>query len=357
MAVHVEVDRCAICGQELLERSYTVTDKLTEEKKRICGSCAELPHDCFICGLPVKDVFTELPDGRFLCARDGKTAILDEQAAELLVAQVKDALDRLFSRFLTFPETNVVTRVVDRVNLLELFKIPGNDYECPNVLGYIQSSTNRSVIKHTISLLGGLPRAQFKSVIAHEYSHAWVFDFVPAARQKALGRDAHEGFCELVAYLLMNSQDESDQMKMIVRNRYTRGQIDFFIEAERRFGFNEIVEWMKYGVDPLLLKDELHKVRHVVMPSPESPQKKTDKFYAATEPLPDAPNLVLKGILWAEGRPLALINNQTFAAQEQRRVRVGGTNELVRCLTIGKDTVRVTIVGSGKEEDLTLGTP
>ena len=57
-----------------------------------------------------------------------------------------------------------------------------------------------------MSLMTGLPLAELKATCAHEYSHAWVGENVPKERRARLGRDAEEGFCELVAYLLMDSQ-------------------------------------------------------------------------------------------------------------------------------------------------------
>src|SRR3954471_16492704 len=111
-----DTDRCAICGHELSDKSYLLTDKVTEEKKQVCAVCVKLPHDCFLCGLPVKEDYVSFSDGRFLCSRDAKTAVLDESAGSALITKVKENLDRDFSRFLSFPETNVDMGVVDRVD-------------------------------------------------------------------------------------------------------------------------------------------------------------------------------------------------------------------------------------------------
>jgi hypothetical protein len=64
--------------------------------------------------------------------------------------------------------------------------------------------------------------------------------------------------------------------------------------------------------------------------------------------------LKLKGILWSRNGPLALINNETLAVREERRVRIGQTNELIRCLAIDKETARILLLGSGKEMELSL---
>ena len=169
-------DRCAICGEEITGTVYLLTDKLTREKKHFCSDCAHLADACFVCGLPVQKDYVRLPDGRLLCARDAKQAVLDSSDAKRICSEVREDLDKLFSRFVTFP-TNVAIAVVDRVNLLALFKIPGNDFECPNVLGYFRATANRQhQVRHQISLMSALRAAELKATCAHEYSHAWVFD-------------------------------------------------------------------------------------------------------------------------------------------------------------------------------------
>jgi len=208
---------------------------------------------------------------------------------------------------------------------------------------------------HQISLMSGLPRAELKSVCAHELSHAWVFENVPGARKKTLSRDAHEAFCELVAYKLMSADEDEEQKAHIRRNRYTRGQIDLFIEADERYGFNDIVDWMKYGVDSALHGDDLNRVRNVEVPAAKPQKPKTSRIYAARPPeTPDA--LVLKGITWNQNRPLAVINDRTFAPKEMGGVRLGQTNAVIRCLSIDKTSVRIQFVSSGEERELKLPT-
>ena len=350
--LRAESNRCAVCGGEFGDTIYTVTDKVTREKLEICHTCLTWPDECFICGLPVRKDYVKLPDGRFLCARDAKTAVLDEAEAKRICGEVKEALDRLFSRFLTFPGTNVDIAVVDRVNLLA-FKVPGNDFDCPNLLGYIRPETNQGAIRFEISLMSALPRAEFKATCAHEYTHAWVFAQVPPARRKTLGHDAHEGFCELVAYLLMDSQQEEEEKRTILANAYTRGQIDLFIEAEKRYGFNDIVDWMKYGVSAQLDKGDLGKVRNIELP--RTTRERTHPVFLYAPPLvPEPAHLVLRGILLASNQPLALINNRPLAVGESGKVRVGQTNVLVRCLAIATNSVRVEISGSGETQELWL---
>ncbi len=342
-------DRCAICGEEMTGTIYLLTDKLTREKKHLCSDCVHLYEACFVCGMPVRKDYVRLPDGRFLCARDAKQAVLNVSDAKSICSEVREDLDKLFSRFVTFP-TNVEIAVVDRVNLLALFKIPGNDFECPNVLGYFRATTNHHQVRHEISLMSALRAAELKATCAHEYSHAWVFDNVSEERRQALGRDAQEGFCELVGYLLMDAQREDEQKQAVLRNQYTHGQIDLFIQAEKRFGFNEIVDWMKYGVDAELDADNC---RDVDIPRAKRVSANGASSYLE-KPSPEPDKLVLKGISWIASHPLAIINNQSFAPGESGKVRVGTTNVNIRCLAVQANSARIQITASGEEMELSL---
>jgi len=201
--------------------------------------------------------------------------------------------------------------------------------------------------------MSALPQAEFKATCAHEYSHAWVFENVPLERRKTLSRDAHEGFCELLAYLLMNSLNEESEKKRIVRNAYTRGQIDLFIEAEKKFGINDILDWMRWGVGSRLIDGNLADVRNVEIRRPK--KVSSTNVLILAEHLSAVPDtLVLKGISGTKVHPLALINDQTFGIGESGKVRVGNTNVLVRCLGIEGDAVRIQIAGSSVEQRLRL---
>ena len=260
-------DVCAICGKPIQGPVYIMTDEVTGEKKLVCSDCIKLPR-CSICGLPVKDGFTELPDGRFLCARDAKTVVLKADDAERVCAGVKDDLDRLFARFTTFPD-NVDVTAIDRIDVDSMFHRMGNDFESPDLLGCIQPVTVNGVKRYKMSLMTGMPLAQLKETCAHEFSHAWVGENVDRA-QRGLGRDAEEGFCEMVGYLLMDSQSEEGEKKRVLANHYTRGQVNLFIAAEQRYGFDQILDWMKYGIAEELEPGHLEEIRDVKMPAPKS---------------------------------------------------------------------------------------
>lgn len=347
---------CASCGLHLGRFVYIMEDMVTHEKVNVCAPCELNFADCYICGLPASTNiagFAQLSDGRVLCGRDAKTAVLREDEGIRLCGEVRNSLDRLFSRFMTFPENDVKLAIADRVHLRDLYKLSGNDYHCPNTLGYTQFRTNHNKVSYNISIMSGLPRAEFQATCAHEYTHAWVNEHISSERRETLGLDAEEGFCELIGYLLMDSQHEETQKNKMLHNAYTRGQIDLFIDAERRFGFNEVVDWIQHGEDEELSASEPGRIRRVVAAHRTSTVASALTVYQPA-PVAAPTNLVLRAIFWDPNRPSAVINDRTFAPNEQGKVRLGTTNVNVRCLTIRKEGVRVRLLDSAEERELTL---
>jgi hypothetical protein len=342
-------DICAICGRPIQGTIYLMTDKVTGEKVLVCSDCIKLPL-CSICGLPVKDNGVALPDGRHLCARDAKTVVLKAANIEQICGQVKDDLDRLFSRFTEFP-ANVDVTVIDRIDVDSMFYTEGNGSESPDLLGCIRPETVNDTTRYKMSLLIGMPLAQLKETCAHEYSHAWVGENVPKERRARLGRDAEEGFCEMVGYLLMDSQNEEVEKKRVLHNHYTRGQIDLFIEAEKRYGFDQVLDWMKYGVAAQLEPGHVDALRDVKLPPAKSVASSPAIYSRTNKPAPAI--IKLDGVLWGS-RPVAIINGRSFMANDLNPVKVGGTNVIIRCLGIHKTSVRIQNVDSGKEQELSL---
>jgi len=141
--------------------------------------------------------------------------------------------------------------------------------------------------------------------------------------------------------------------RLIKSNAYTRGQIHLFLEAERVYGFNDLLDWVKYGVDDRLVADELRRVRDVEMPRAVS-RPATNLLASRATPSPAPNRLVLRGISWTRDRPVAIINDRTLGGDEQGLVHVGKTNVSIRCLVIRQDAVRIQVVGSGEEQELRL---
>jgi hypothetical protein len=172
--------------------------------------------------------------------------------------------------------------------------------------------------------------------------------------QRGLGRDAEEGFCEMVGYLLMDSQHEELEKKRVLQNRYTRGQVDLFIEAEQRYGFDEILDWMKYGVTPQLEAGHLDEIRDVKMPAPGTAAIAPHIYNEVKNTNSPAPAVIkLQGILWGNA-PTAIINGCSFSVNDVNKVKFGETNVTLRCLAIQRDSVFIQNVRSGQEQELRL---
>lgn len=235
-------DICYTCQQQIRLTVYSRLDQVTRAKVMLCSDCRDLPDDCYLCGLPVLRDFTRLPDGRVICKRDVRSVILDEKQAGEICEQVKRDLDRLLIRFLTLPETNVTVQLMDRVRLQEIYRVIGNDYSCPNTLGCTETKTNNGQRVFEISILSGQFKEDLMTTCVHEYTHAWIFENVPPARLKTLGKSAVEGFCELLSYLFAEQQGLLVGKSNILANHYTRGQVHLFIAANQAYGLADVVD-------------------------------------------------------------------------------------------------------------------
>ena len=353
------LNNCFSCKQEITGGIFIGTDQVTGEKFAVCSNCLVLPR-CFLCSAPVKNNPTILPDGRYLCERDSKSVVLDATETRRICDTVKNDLDRRFSRFATFP-ANVDVDVIDRIDAFSMFHQTGFSFETPNLLGCIRPVSGKAGSRYWMQLMTGQTPAGLKATCAHEYAHAWVGDNVPPERRARIAHDAEEGFCEMTAYLLMESQHEEEQKKIILRNLYTRGQVYLFIEAEQRFGFEEVLDWMKFGNTPNLEPGRPEKIRDATVPvakpvASEPPPLTTDAPSATTNLPPQraaAAGFKLEGIVWG-ATPTAIINGHSFAPNEEARVKSGKVKVLVRCVAITKNSVRIWEVDSGAEHELQL---
>ncbi len=356
------LNNCFACKQEITGGVYVGTDQITGEKFLTCSNCMMLPR-CFLCGVPLKTNPTVLPDGRSLCERDAKSVILDATESRRICTQIKNDLDRQFSRFATFPD-NVDVDVIDRIDLFSIFHQTGFDFESPNLLGCIRPVEGLAGKRYWMQLMTGQTPAGLKATCAHEFAHAWVGENIPKERRARVSHDAEEGFCELIAYLLMDAQHEEEQKKIILRNRYTRGQVFLFIEAEQRFGFEDVLDWMKFGNTRNLEPGRLDKLREVtplvaktILPPPlvktNAVVVKTNSPLPRVLPLATAAEFKLEGIFWG-APPLAVINGHSFAPNEEAKVKLGQTKVLIRCVAITKHSARIWEVESGVEHELQL---
>jgi Protein DA1 len=344
---------CDICGQPIVGKFYQLEDRAMGGKKNICRDCAELDERCFACGLPVKKDYKTLPDGRYLCARDAKDAIESEEEMRQICETVRDDINHVLWRFLTLP-TNVTVASVDKFQLQNLFKSPGYEQACVSIFGAAQSfPLPGGKFVHSISILSHLKKSRLMAVCAHEYTHTWLNENVKAERRSVLDSRAVEGFCELMAYKYMESKEEPFEMEVIKTSDYTKGQISLMLEADRVFGFNTVLDWMRAGEDAKLNSQDLNRIRAVRGGFTSQPGGASPGLLIVPPPAPPPPGpdrLVLKGISVVGQRRLAIINDHTFETMERGKVRIGVTNALIRCLEIRRDSVLVQTQAGQKEE-------
>jgi hypothetical protein len=172
-------------------------------------------------------------------------------------------------------------------------------------------------------------------------------------------QDMEEGFCELVAHKYMEIKGETEQMRYIENNTYTKGKIMVLLAAEQKYGFGAVLDWIRSGEDVTLNMDHLERIRALNGKQVTSSSTGFDGLYggSATAAMvkPKIPtSLSLKSISGSGTHRFAMINSTTFEAQEKAHIRLGETNVLVQCIEIHDDSVVIHIDGAGANTKLEL---
>jgi len=339
-------NRCVVCQNNITQRVYLFSNPYAADKQPVCGTCAQLETTCSICTLPVRGRCTKLSDGRLLCERDAKEAVLTHDALEEIFREVKRDVFRILAGHV-LPDKNVTVELAGRTDLDRLARTQRFPHDKQLTLGVTETRRRDKRFEHRISVLAGLRKSRVVAVCAHEYTHAWLHENVAEGRR--LDSDTVEGFCELVAFKVMTERNDVTEKRIILENSYTSGQIHSLVKAEDRYRFPEIVKWIKDGVDDKI--DLRNTSRVLVRRNDDQP------IQAAWQPVkPTAvPNtLVLRGISGTPQRRFALVNDATLQKGEQTKVRVGSTNVVVRCLEISDASVVLIVNGAAEQTQLFL---
>ena len=338
---------CAVCGEALKGPYHLLDSPALPEKKAICDVCIHLDSVCFVCSLPVKLNYRTLDDGRLLCEQDAKLAVFSQTEMQTIWEEVRRDLAGMFSGFGMAPK-NFTLSLVDRNELAKAHKNQFSWHDKAMTMGLTCTRIkNGTEFEHTVYLLNGLNPARLAAVCGHEYAHAWLQENV--SRQRQLDGDTVEGFCELVAYKLMEQRNEAVEKKVILANAYTHGQINALLQAEESFQFYRILQWLKMGVDERIDKSNLPGLLKLQKePAPSLVWAPQPARAAAPE------TLMLKGISGTAQRRFALINDCTLEKNEEAKVRIGKTNLMVRCLDISERSVVIQPRGSAEKIRLSL---
>lgn len=343
-------DRCVVCLGPMTERFFWFTGPALAGKQAVCLPCSDLEARCAICRLPVGKRGEKLEDGRWLCRADFDAGVFSQNEANRIYEETRRELQEILGGQGILPGQNITVSLVDGTQLKKQNQAMPSDHSEQSVLGLTRTRFySNKQFQHSISLITGLNRARLAAVCAHEYTHAWLHENIPTERR--LDRDTVEGFCELIAYKLMARRKEEIEKKVILSNAYTRGQVNAFVQAETENHFHRVVKWIKTGVDEILPQSNQGPVLSLEDRTP--PPILWPPPLPALTPVPDA--LTLKGISGSPARRFVLINDCTLARNEVGRVRLGGTNVVVRCVEIREKSAVIHVKGATAPTELFLG--
>ncbi len=357
-----ETRKCFVCENEIKlgDQAFYEDNHRTGSTNYYCTNCAHLPHHCFVCGANVAATSKELPDGRYLCPHDAAEVVRSDEESKQICKDVVDDINRQFARWMDFPSTNALVSIGNSLFLNNLVSSSGAKGVCEGTYGAtVSNPMNDGSVIHSIAILSDILKPQIMATCAHEFTHAYIGqNKIRTNRKPKMINEMEEAFCELVSYKYMETKGETVQLQAIEKNGYTKGKFKVLLEADRKYGFNAVLEWIKGGEDEELTLDHLERIRAVNgATAPPS-----DDLYAnlivgsSTKATPQlaATNLVLKSISGAGNHRFAMINSTTFEPMEKAKVRLGATNVLVQCLEIKDASVIIHVDGTKDNQTLAL---
>lgn len=326
-------DPCAVCG------AHPLRGKVWKHGTQlICDECAQIKKRCCRCGLPVRDGFAETPDGRFVCKRDLPDTILKVEEARELFMDTRRELGRLYGALLDLRQNDIAVSLFD----VDYWNHEKGRPEAGRLhkRGFSNSRESGGKFYHTVALYSGQSREAIAGVCAHEVTHLWLHENVPAKRE--IEPQTVEAICEIVAYKLMAARNNTNEMERIRSNEYTQGRIVTMIEAETRLGLQAILEWAKQG-EGLVLPASMEAPRRA---PPEPP-----RVY-----VPPAPrifeSLQVQGIMGTARRRILVINDRRFEAGAEHALEIAGETVRVRCVELTETNAVLDVGGSRRVIDL-----
>jgi Protein DA1 len=352
------VTHCDVCQIRLVGVVYRRADKLANKDYWLCESCSKIKESCEVCErtLGFRQRENKLPDGRLYCERDWKTVVNEPREAERIFTEVQREVAALLKHWGEVPAARISFTLVDKDEFLRQYRRSPTVHNPESVMGLTRTRMGRDgKHEHDIFVLNGLRKEGFMAASAHELTHAWMAEH--QRKQRALHDDTVEGFCELVAWKVMDGLQDKFEKAQIEKNTYTRGQLVVLRAAEDSHRFFRVVDWVLGGVDGWLEADKLDRVHVLRDDSKTRPPALATATTAAPWALPSATpaaapdKLILRGLMGTpKSGQVALINDAMLKLNESARVRVGTTNLHVRCVEIRADAVVVEIEGAARQE-------
>lgn len=357
-------------------------------ERRVCYYCANSAPCCFVCKLPALKNSHRHDDKRLFCERDFREGIFEHGEMDRLAHQTMLDLNRAFFRFkMNFGVSNVTVSLVSSATLYDVMKRPFDPQNAGTVGLCVtrcfdadgkevkfeerikQPSDVTLRYEHQIYVANGFPENKLKAILAHELAHVWIHENLPVERAEMLDSDTVEGFCELVAYQMMENENAVHVRTSIRKNLYTVGQQNILIEVESGYGFNRILQWLYKGTNRRLQNADLvRQVSDAPLPIRRPPPAKPAAPIAAVATTNTAPiaaevpmpapvqpqpparptTVILKGIFFGKNRS-ALINDLTLGEGEEQQLRLAEGYLGVKCIEIKPASVILAVNGETKE--------
>jgi hypothetical protein len=141
----------------------------------------------------------------------------------------------------------------------------------------------------------------------------------------------------------MQKKNLPDMQKHILENPYTNGKIKDLVEVEREGGTDYVLNWVKNSTAATFDVD----ANLAPLPAPTAPTT----YVAGPRPLPT--KLKFSGIMSFGKVQMAVINGESFAAGDQKTLKLHDRSVLVHCLQVNGEEITVEV--DGKSLTLTRG--
>ncbi|MEM8533505.1 MAG: protein DA1 [Chloroflexota bacterium] len=221
-------DTCTACGKMLTGGYFYLRNR----SERYCPECITNRPRCDVCSSPVDNNAWLLHDGRHRCSSCHETAVYDATEAHNLY---EETVGSIIAQLQLTLRVGVAFRLVDAPTMAEVRSMGAVYPPEEKTLGLYRRQGSLRVIY----LLYGLPRIMFRTVVAHEYAHAWQGETCPLLEDDEL----REGFAEWVAYrhLLYLGCTKAAQ-RMLQSSHPYRVFMESVLELEERVGPGGVVE-------------------------------------------------------------------------------------------------------------------
>ena len=217
----------------------------------LCKVCAVKPK-CFACYMPADG--GTFKDGRRICKKCNKTAIMEKAKAEQVVKKVRKVMRE---KLAIFTDHDIKYHIVGKkqlkkhvahdneggteLGLYRFEKVVEKTTTKKSFLGKTTTTTEEKIRSktHSIYFLYGIPEKKFIEVAAHELAHDWMQEYYPNIDDIKI----KEGWAEFVASKVNSIYGQSDMnQRMEVNKNKIYGD-----------GYRMIKEYIrKYKIDGLL---------------------------------------------------------------------------------------------------------